>query len=240
MKHLLLWLLACSILTAQTAGPTRGGAASSIPFVFPTQVGSAVYLNCGTQTSCTSQSFTSTAGDLFIVDCNYYFLGINPMSVVDSNGNTLAAEPQISFSISANAASQYSYILGESGGSVTFTCNFTNSVQDASTVVIQFHPGTITSLDASNTVNYPNVLSCNLSPTSPHINPSAQEFVVWGAIATGSAGTISGYGIGSYTTTQDSGQQWYYADATTPATDIYGFFTASNCTSWGLQIFTFH
>jgi len=142
--------------------------------------------------------------------------------------------------VGANGAVQFFYILGESAGSVSFTCGFTNSVPNASILVIQFHPGSISSLDAANTVANTNVLSTNLTPTSAHFSPSAQEFVLMGAYATGPPGTISDYGIGTYTTTQDSTFTWYYADATTASSNIYGFLTCTNAVAWGMQILTFH
>ena len=117
----------------------------------------------------TASPLNVTAGDLLFVVCR-------------ASGNvwTATSSPSNTFTAAGTAAATLAdfngyYSFGSAGGSTTFTCSGSNA-NFASMIVLEYHPGFLTTLDTSTSSS--GSFGPSTAPGTPSFNTAAQGLII--------------------------------------------------------------
>lgn len=193
------------LLCAQSPGQILSAIIQSGPvtWVDPTFVASANNFSSSSTTVMTSSALTITSGDIVA----FYCRGGNNASFTASSSpsNTIASLPLRQPSPAGSG--QMFYVLGAVSGSTTFTCTQSISSAFQGISVVQYHPGSITAEDSTN--SFSQIGASSGSFTSSSFSTSSRGLVILCADASFASGNFTAGLIGGVSSTLRTTASWF-------------------------------
>lgn len=207
-------------------------------FTAPTYVGTCTQTATSAGSTVASCTMSVTAGDFALVMCRGG-LATSSYTATSSPSSTFT---QLSLASTSTGSSQASYVFGLAGGSTTFTCTAATSVTYQTLQVLDYHPGSLTSLATSQTNTIGSVTS---TFTSAAINLTGSNFVIacgnaQYAASSETVGTINGSAATNRTVNGAGNSYCQDLAILTSASGVTGVLSAPPGGTWDGLIAAFH
>lgn len=222
-----------------TGGVVAAATLTGPTWTAPTYVNACTNTVSSSSTTTVTCSLTPTAGDFAVVDCRGT---ISVGGSYTATSSPSASFSQLAYAVTSGGSSQVSYAFNQTGGSTTYSCTGSASNTYQTIEVVDYHPGSITSL-ATSAIN--TITSATGSYTSTSINTTGASFVIsiadpQFAPTAATVGTIDGSAANNRTINTSANSQIEDLSLSTSATGITGTMTASPTGTWTGTILALH